>query len=91
MARPGGTARPDAAAFRKRFKPTSLWRSRRAGLLRNAAIVLGNMGDDRALPALEKALNDPEVLVQEAAAWAIERIRQRTSSVNSGSPSSSSD
>ena len=31
----------DADAFRERFKRTSLWRNRRAGLLRNAAIVLG--------------------------------------------------
>ena len=40
-----------------RFKKTSLWRNRRAGLLRNAAIVLGNVGDERALPALEQALD----------------------------------
>jgi epoxyqueuosine reductase len=80
----------DADAFRERFKKTSLWRNRRAGLLRNAAIVLGNVGDSRALPALEKALADEEDVIRTAAAWAIERIRQRTSSVNSGSPSSSS-
>ncbi len=67
----------DADAYRVRFKKTSLFRNRRAGLLRNAAIVLGNSGDDRALPVLEKALTDPEELVREAASWAIERIRQR--------------
>ncbi len=44
----------DANAFRTRFKKTSLFRNRRAGLLRNAAIVLGNVGDERALPALER-------------------------------------
>jgi epoxyqueuosine reductase len=69
----------DADTFRARFKKTSLWRTRRAGLLRNAAIVLGNIGDDRALPALEKAKNDPADVVRDAAAWAIERIRQRAS------------
>jgi epoxyqueuosine reductase len=74
----------DADAFRKRFKPTSLWRSRRAGLLRNAAIVLGNIGDERALPALEKALNESEEVIREAAEWAIGRIRQRTSSLKWG-------
>jgi epoxyqueuosine reductase len=72
----------DATAFRERFKMTSLWRNRRAGLLRNAAIVLGNTGDERALPALEQALTDSEELVRSAAAWAIARIRQRTSSEN---------
>ena len=81
----------DADAFRERFKKTSLWRNRRAGLLRNAAIVLGNVGDERVLPALERALGDVEDVVREAAAWAIGRIRQRTSSVNSGRPSASSD
>ncbi len=80
----------DADAFRERFKKTSLWRNRRAGLLRNAAIVLGNVGDARALLALEAALTDAEDVVRDAAAWAIERIRQRTASVNSGSPSASS-
>ena len=69
----------DADAFRKRFKKTSLFRSRRAGLLRNAAIVLGNIGDELALPALERAVSDPEELVREAAAWALKRIRQRIS------------
>lgn len=74
------------AAFRARFKKTSLWRNRRAGLLRNAAIVLGNIGDERALPALERATRDDEELIRDAAAWAIGRIHQRTSSVNSGLP-----
>jgi epoxyqueuosine reductase len=74
----------DAGAFRERFKKTSLWRNRRAGLLRNAAVVLGNVGDERALPALERALSDPEEVVRDAARWAIERIRQRASSVNRG-------
>ena len=67
----------DADAFRVRFKRTSLWRNRRAGLLRNAAIVLGNTGDERALPPLQKALADGEEVVRDAAAWAIERIDQR--------------
>ncbi len=67
----------DANAFRVRFKKTSLFRPRRAALLRNAAVVLGNVGDARALPALEKALGDAEGLVREAAAWAIGRIEER--------------
>ncbi|MBX9582411.1 MAG: tRNA epoxyqueuosine(34) reductase QueG [Gemmataceae bacterium] len=70
----------DEDAFRTRFKKTSLWRNRRTGLLRNAAVVLGNVGDDRALPALERALSDRDAVIREAAAWAIGRIRQRTSS-----------
>ncbi len=77
------------AAFRERFKKTSLWRNRRPGLLRNAALVLGNVGDERALPALERAAATEPDPVREAAEWAVRRIRQRTSSVNSGFPTSS--
>jgi epoxyqueuosine reductase len=66
--------------FERRFATTSLLRTRRAGLLRNAAIVLGNVGDERALPALERAMADADEVIAEAASWAIERIRQRASS-----------
>jgi epoxyqueuosine reductase len=61
--------------FQRRFCGTALWRSRRRGVLRNAAVVLGNRGDARALPALEKAQGDADPVVREAARWAIERIR----------------
>jgi epoxyqueuosine reductase len=60
--------------FRQRFRDTALWRPRRRGILRNACVVLGNHGNTAALPALRKALDDPEPLVREAAAWAIARI-----------------
>jgi len=63
--------------FRRRFRHTALWRARRRGLLRNAAIVLGNRRDPAALPALRRAQGDPEPLVREAAHWAIEQIQQR--------------
>jgi epoxyqueuosine reductase len=65
------------AEFRKRFRGTALMRSKRRGLLRNAAIVLGNQGGPEVLPALRQALTDLEALVREAAAWAIERIQAR--------------
>ncbi|HWG46360.1 MAG TPA: tRNA epoxyqueuosine(34) reductase QueG [Gemmataceae bacterium] len=61
-------------AFRHRFRGTALFRTKRRGLLRNAALVLGNTGDTAALPALRRALNDVEPLVREAARWAIEQI-----------------
>jgi epoxyqueuosine reductase len=44
-------------------------------LLRNVAVALGNWGSPEALPALEKALADPEPLVREHAAWAINQIK----------------
>jgi epoxyqueuosine reductase len=63
-------------AFRQRFRGTALMRAKRRGILRNAALVLGNRGDPAALPALRKALLDPEPLVREAAQWAIEQIQK---------------
>jgi epoxyqueuosine reductase len=60
--------------FRQRFRGTALTRAKRRGLLRNAALVLGNRGDPVALPALRRALTDSEPLVREAARWAVERI-----------------
>ena len=61
----------DEASFRARFRATPLWRARRRGILRNAAIVLGNRPSSRGLEALKKGLSDPEPLVRAASAWAI--------------------
>ena len=41
--------------------------------MRNAAIVLGNLLSPDSIPALEKGLNDPEILVRAASAWALGR------------------
>lgn len=64
----------DDEGFRARFRDTALWRAKRAGLLRNAAVVLGNLGDPAATPALRRALSDPDPLVVGHAAWALERV-----------------
>jgi epoxyqueuosine reductase len=60
--------------FRERYRGTALDRTKRRGLVRNAALVLGNIGDAKALPALQRALDDPEPMVRDAAAWAIHQI-----------------
>lgn len=64
----------DDAAFRERFRKTPLWRAKRRGVLRNAAIVLGNQRAEAALPALARGLNDIEPLVRGACAWALGRL-----------------
>jgi epoxyqueuosine reductase len=46
--------------------------------LRNAAIALGNWGDERAIAGLRIALSDEESLVRGHAAWALGRIRTRS-------------
>jgi epoxyqueuosine reductase len=63
--------------FRQRFRGTALLRAKRRGLLRNAALVLGNIGGPEALPTLRRALADDDSLVREAARWALARIEQR--------------
>lgn len=68
----------DEVEFRHRYRGTVLFRTKRRGVLRNAAIALGNAGDETALPALERALADDEPMIREAAAWAIARIRGRS-------------
>jgi epoxyqueuosine reductase len=65
----------DEPGFRSRFRHTPLWRAKRRGLLRNVAVALGNWADPQAIPALERALHDPEPLIREHAAWALARIR----------------
>jgi len=64
----------DDAAFAQRFRHSAVWRTRRAGLLRNAAVALGNGGDRAAVPALAGALQDSEPLVRGHAAWALGRL-----------------
>ena len=64
----------DDEQFRQRFRKTPFWRARRRGILRNAAIVLGNQGDHAALDALEIALSDSEAIVRGSAAWALGRL-----------------
>ena len=64
----------DDQAFRARFRGTALARTKRAGLLRNAALVLGNRGDRRAVGALTRALDDHDDVVRRAAAWALDRL-----------------
>lgn len=75
----------DDEGYRLRFKGSPMKRAKRAGLARNAALVLGNAGDLSALPALEHALeNDPDPGVREAAHWAIRRLTETDDTATRG-------
>jgi epoxyqueuosine reductase len=63
--------------FRGLFKNSPVKRIKRRGFLRNVCVALGNAGDASDLPALERAAADPEPLIAEHAAWAIQRIHER--------------
>lgn len=68
----------DDEAFRARFRHTPLWRPRRRGILRNAAIVLGNRPSPAGLTALLSGINDAEALVRGASAWALGNYPEET-------------
>jgi epoxyqueuosine reductase len=67
----------DEKAFRDRFRKTALWRSRRAGLVRNVALSLGCRRDATAMDALQRATHDPDPVVRDAAAWAMGEVGRR--------------
>jgi epoxyqueuosine reductase len=64
----------DDDAFRTAFRNSPMKRAKRRGLARNAAVVLGNVGDESDITALEH--DDP--IVREHASWAIDQIRGRS-------------
>ncbi|HJP02596.1 MAG TPA: tRNA epoxyqueuosine(34) reductase QueG [Planctomycetota bacterium] len=60
--------------FSTRFRGSPLQRPRRAGLARNAALVLGNRPSEEGRRALLRALSfDPSPLVREASSWSLAR------------------
>jgi len=63
----------DAAAFRRRFHDAPILRAKRQGLLRSAAIALGNRPHAPSFAALAGALDDGDPVVRGAAAWALGR------------------
>lgn len=85
-----GAAGPDATSralvdevnvtppeFNRRFRESPIKRSKSAGYRRNAIVALGNKGGPEAVEALNMATKDPEPMIREHAAWAIDQIRAR--------------
>ncbi len=60
--------------FSRRFKGSPIKRAKRRGFLRNVVVAIGNWREQRAVPALKKALTDDESLVRSHAAWALGQI-----------------
>jgi epoxyqueuosine reductase len=61
-------------ALEARLEGSPIRRPGAVGLKRNAAVVLGNLGDRAARPALLHALDHPHPLVAEHARWALDQI-----------------
>jgi epoxyqueuosine reductase len=60
--------------FRARFRRTPLWRTKYSGLLRNVAVAMGNSGDTRHRPTLQRLARHEDPFVRSHAEWALSRI-----------------
>jgi epoxyqueuosine reductase len=60
--------------FRQSFRGSPIRRAKRSGLRRNAVIAMGNSGDRKFLPVLEKLAEDQDQVVRESAAWATGKL-----------------
>lgn len=60
--------------FRRTFRGSPVRRAKRAGLRRNALIAMGNSGDRKFLPLLEKLSGDEDAVVAESAGWARRKL-----------------
>jgi len=61
--------------YQEQWVGTAMRRATRSGLRRNAAVVLGNLGDASVGPVLAAALDDPDPIVRGHAAWALGSLR----------------
>jgi epoxyqueuosine reductase len=60
--------------FQEKFRGSPIRRAKRTGLRRNAAIAMGNSGEQRFLPVLKKLAADEDSVVAESANWAVDRL-----------------
>ena len=61
--------------FRERFRGSPIKRTKFSGIRRNVAIAMGNSGDARFVPHLERMATDADENVAEHARWALEKLR----------------
>ncbi|MEO5589300.1 MAG: tRNA epoxyqueuosine(34) reductase QueG [Gemmatimonadaceae bacterium] len=67
----------DAETFREDFRNSAMKRAKLRGLKRNAALVLGNIGNRDDIPALTVATGDESEMVADHARWALAEIQSR--------------
>jgi epoxyqueuosine reductase len=60
--------------FRDTFRGSPIRRTKRAGLRRNAVVAMGNSGNRRFAPVLEKLAADEDPVVAEHAKWAARKL-----------------
>lgn len=67
----------DEVDFKANLVASPIKRSKLNGLKRNAALVLGNVGNKTDLPALERLAGDGDPVLKEQAEWSIKAIKSR--------------
>jgi epoxyqueuosine reductase len=65
-----------AEEFRESFRASPVRRAKRAGMRRNAVIAMGNSGERKFLPLIEKLTADEDEVVAESAAWARRKLTE---------------
>ncbi len=68
----------DEARFRETFQGSPLKRLKLPRFLRNACTVMGNVGNEADIPALQVLAESENAMVAEHATWAINEIRTRS-------------
>ncbi|HEX4156142.1 MAG TPA: tRNA epoxyqueuosine(34) reductase QueG [Acidobacteriaceae bacterium] len=66
----------DGPEFNRWFRGSPLERTRRKRVQRNVAIAMGNSGEEAFLPQLREWASGEDVVLADAAKWAIEQLRK---------------
>jgi len=67
-------AEMDAEEFRRVFRESPIRRAKLAGLQRNATIAMGNSGERKFAPVLERLSRNDDPVIAEAARWALKDL-----------------
>lgn len=71
-------AEMSAEEFREAFRGSPIRRTKHSGLRRNAAIAMGNSGNQEFLPLLDQLAEDEDSAVSESARWAKAQLQTST-------------
>jgi len=68
-------AEMQADEFRSVFRGSPVRRAKLTGLRRNAVVAMGNSGDEKFLPTLQRLSDDADPVVAEHARWAVNTLK----------------
>jgi epoxyqueuosine reductase len=62
--------------FRENFRRSPIKRTKHRGMLRNAAVAMGNSGSPKFRPALERLAQHSDPIIQDHAAWGLAKLEE---------------